>query len=69
MEEFWKLVHKLEMSGQSKGQAAYNACEQLWPNVARQLQGSSVDCYYHDEDVGIFVEKMKEIGHIDKYIC
>jgi len=42
------------------GQAYFNYAEELYPNEANQLRGTKYDCFYNDEKIPEFLEKLNE---------
>ena len=47
--------------GQRKGQAIFNAIHTVDPDTANKLRATDLDCYYFDERVKLFLEKVYEI--------
>lgn len=43
------------------GQAVFNTTHQLYPQDANVLVGTSYDCFYDDQKVGTFLEKLSSI--------
>ncbi|MDL0089557.1 hypothetical protein [Campylobacter gastrosuis] len=43
------------------GQAVFNISYELYPNATDELRASEFDCFYDDEKVLIFLEKLDEI--------
>lgn len=49
------------------GQAVFNEAYILYPNETDQLRGTEFDCFYRDDKVNIFLEKLEKI--IEKHEC
>ena len=43
------------------GQAYFNYAEELYPEETNQLRGTEYDCFYNDERIPEFLEKLNEI--------
>jgi len=44
--------------GLRKGQSIYNAAHDMFPKETGQLTGTEFDCFYSDEKVGVFLDKL-----------
>lgn len=41
-----------------KGQSIYNAAYDTFPTFVKELNGTEFDCFYDDEKVDIFLDKL-----------
>lgn len=44
-----------------KGQSIYNAACDMFPAFTKELNGTEFDCFYDDEKVDIFLDKLYSI--------
>lgn len=59
--EYWLAYGRnVTTLGQRKGQAAFNAVHELWPDVANALRGSSYDPFYNDSKKDVFLDIVLE---------
>lgn len=42
-------------------QAVFNAASDMFPLSVKKLVGTEYDCYYEDERIPIFLEKLQEL--------
>ena len=42
------------------GQAVFNATRQLFPYAANKLRDTECDCFYNDDHIDKFLEKLRE---------
>lgn len=47
-------------SGVRLGQAIFNAAYEYFPIAVNKLRGTEYDCFYDDDRIGKFLEKLRE---------
>lgn len=44
-----------------EGQAVFNAASEMFPLAVKSITGTEYDCYYEDDRIPIFLEKLQEL--------
>ena len=61
MDEFDLICERIPDRDPSlrRGQFVFNECYDLFPEQVNKLRGSSVDCFYNDMNIGVFIDRLR----------